>query len=138
MRKDRHAERKAARAGGKTDGRARFKTTDDRIINGKRPCRWDGWNDFERVRIARRFRHHVRTAKNPKGRIEREGCAFCPKLSKIEAHHVDYNQPFLIVWVCVSCHRKVEHGTLKVTKKRLRDYSKVVMQRPGAQLNTPF
>lgn len=104
-----------------------------------RPTRWNGWNSFEKTRVARRFRYHVRTKKNPDGRIEREACAFCRHFfARIEAHHVDYNRPFLVVWVCVSCHRKVEHGTLKVLKKHLRDYSGMVMQRPGAQLNTPF
>ncbi len=40
------------------------------------------------------------------GYINREPCALCGK-EQGEAHHLDYNQPLLIVWLCPSCHRNV-------------------------------
>ena len=110
--------------------------------------RWEKFDRPEQDRIARRFRHHVRTTWNPKGRIRREPCQFCGaeestwgkarKAGPIEAHHVDYAQPFLVVWVCFTCHRKVDRGELKILKRHLWDYTSLVQQRPHLQLTTPF
>ena len=100
--------------------------------------RWDEhFTPQQRVlldRVQRRFRHHIRTNWNPKGRIRREICAFCenPHLPT-EAHHVDYTRPFLVVWVCTSCHRRLEHGSLRVRKRDLWDYSSLVQQKPALQ-----
>lgn len=38
------------------------------------------------------------------GKINREPCAICGK-EQGEAHHLDYNQPLAIVWLCPDCHR---------------------------------
>ena len=40
------------------------------------------------------------------GKIKREPCAFCGG-KKTEAHHLDYGQPWMVMWLCPSCHRKV-------------------------------
>ncbi len=85
---------------------------------------------FTRTRVARRFRYHVRSSYNPRGRIHREPCVFCGK-RKAEAHHPDYEKAFLVVWACDSCHRKIEHKTLKIGKRHLHDYSSLIVQRPG-------
>lgn len=90
------------------------------------------WNDPSQIRVARRFRHHVRTTSNPRGRIHREPCfniRECGSTKPADAHHVDYNQPFLVLWVCVNCHRKVDHNSLKFKKSDLWDYSSVVRVR---------
>ncbi len=46
------------------------------------------------------------------GEIKREPCAICEK-EQAQAHHPDYSQPLMIVWLCLDCHRKV-HSLLKV------------------------
>ncbi len=46
------------------------------------------------------------------GKISREPCAVCGE-KQSEAHHNDYNQPLLIVWLCPSCHRYLHCCTLK-------------------------
>jgi len=52
--------------------------------------------------IARWYlNHQIRT-----GKLNREPCAFCGK-PQGEAHHLDYSQPLLIVWLCPNCHRGV-------------------------------
>ena len=39
------------------------------------------------------------------GKLDREPCALCGQ-EQVEAHHLDYNQPLLIVWLCPNCHRQ--------------------------------
>lgn len=96
------------------------------------------WNSAERQRIARRFRHHVRTSSNPRGRIHRELCFFCvenaltggyPRLEHLPlaaAHHIDYARPFVVVWCCDSHHRKIDHGALCVPLKAICDYTSLI------------
>ncbi len=43
-----------------------------------------------------------------------------------EAHHVDYERPFLVAWLCQSCHRKVDHGGLRLYKKYVWDYTSLI------------
>ena len=85
-------------------------------------------------RIERRFRHYILCNSNPKGRIVRLPCTFCGDMAA-EAHHPSYepDQAFVVVWSCVSCHRKVEHGSLKVQKKHICDYTSLValVAKPG-------
>lgn len=101
------------------------------------------WNKLEQAWVARRFRYHVRVPSNPLGRIHREPCSFCAEerwrvelgggtpamidtMPFGEAHHPDYDQTFLVVWVCLSHHRRVDHGTLEVPERHLRDYSSLI------------
>lgn len=103
-----------------------------------------GWKDrpadsradrATRERYQRRFRHHILCNSNPKGRIVRLPCTFCGDMAT-EAHHLRYEPDwaFIIVWTCVSCHRKVEHGSLKVYKKHVCDYTALVVARPGGRV----
>ena len=72
---------------------------------------------------ARRARQQREYSQNPKlriryfarwyakrmirnGTIEKEPCAICGK-EQVEAHHPDYNEPLLIVWLCKDCHREI-------------------------------
>lgn len=85
------------------------------------------WNDAERDRASRLFRYHVST-----GAIVRQPCHFHPYVEG-EAHHVDYDQPFLVAWLggrLCGCHRKADHGSLEITPAMLHDYSKIVKQVP--------
>ena len=99
----------------------------------KRAPRWDvhfkGEHRKAIDRVQCRFRYHVRTRCHPQGRIHRESCGFCAA-PYAEAHHVDYAHPFRVVWACVSCHRKIEHGSLRIRQKHVWDYSSVVRRRP--------
>lgn len=49
-----------------------------------------------------------------RGKIEKPTtCDCCHKEhSRIEAHHEDYNYPYLIIWLCPKCH----HGLHKARK----------------------
>ena len=51
--------------------------------------------------MARWYTNHEIRA----GRINREPCAICG-MKQAEAHHKDYYEPLLIVWLCPDCHRK--------------------------------
>ena len=47
------------------------------------------------------------------GKINRpEICSRCGISGKIEAHHIDYASPQLIIWLCSNCHRR-EHKIKK-------------------------
>jgi hypothetical protein len=92
------------------------------------------WQSAEHTRIGRRFRGHVRTETNPKGRIHREPCYFHREMIG-EAHHPDYDQPWAVVWLCSSCHRRADHGTLRVTKKMIWDYTSLVPKKPKLYRN---
>lgn len=91
------------------------------------------WFDAEDRRAHKRFQRHVRTTSNPRGRIHRETCFVKGCGLEAEAHHPDYTKPFLVLWVCTSHHRMVDHGSLKFTKLDLWDYSSLINQRPRAQ-----
>jgi hypothetical protein len=97
--------------------------------------RQDGkrWSRRERDRVAERFRSHVRTPSNPGGRIHRERCPWHPEKERSEAHHPDYSKPFLVVWCCFGCHRKIDHGSLVPTKTHIWDYTSLIasVERPG-------
>ena len=60
--------------------------------------------------MARWYTNHEIRA----GRINREPCAVCGK-EQGEAHHEDYKQPLLIVWLCADCHRQIH------LKKEVKD-----------------
>jgi hypothetical protein len=102
--------------------------------------KWQGgdgacWNTREKQRIAERFRSHVRTKSNPRGRIHREKCYFCtreypnpeewPHLPRADAHHVDYARPFVVAWLCFRHHRAVDHGRA-LPPTALHDYFSLV------------
>jgi hypothetical protein len=37
-------------------------------------------------------------------------CQICDKIKELFSHHLDYNQPYLIIWICKSCHNKIHLG----------------------------
>jgi len=64
-------------------------------------------SDVRIKNMARWYTNHEIRA----GRIKREPCALCGK-KQAEAHHTNYNEPLLIVWLCADCHRTI-HNTVK-------------------------
>lgn len=46
------------------------------------------------------------------GKICREPCAVCGK-EQGQAHHLDYNEPLMIVWLCSNCHRRLHKQLLE-------------------------
>jgi hypothetical protein len=37
-------------------------------------------------------------------------CSNCQKECMVEAHHVDYNKPLNVIWLCEKCHRELHRG----------------------------
>jgi len=60
-------------------------------------------------------------------------CVLCPLMEAIqqpsEAHHPDYSRPFVVVWVCESHHRQIDHGSIEVKSSWLCDYTSLVRTR---------
>lgn len=89
------------------------------------------WNPADRVRVARLFRAHVDTpsnrARRRSCRIVRQPCHWHPD-EPGEAHHIDYEKPFVVVWVGLrcGCHRKVDHGAVKIPKRAIWDYTSLI------------
>lgn len=96
--------------------------------------RWERRLNPMQERVARRFRYHVRTPKNPRGKILRpDFCPFCwpdEPTGRVEAHHPDYSKPFVVVWGCEGCHRRFEYGSIKIKPKDLWDYTSLVNAKP--------
>lgn len=117
---------------------------------GKKDERWMREQQPLGYRVGRRFRKHVRTASNPRGKIIRpDCCSRCPRKTgqlynsgghvEIQACHVDYRKPFLVLWLCQGCHRRLEQNTLTVRKRDLYDYSSLVCTKPHRWLDdVPF
>lgn len=98
------------------------------------------WNHETRIRAERLFRGHVQSRRNPRGRIVRLPCVFWGGVrgrwpqaqppdclgEPADAHHVDYDRPFAVVWVCRNCHRKIEREKLRVTPGMVCDYTSLV------------
>jgi len=70
-----------------------------------------GWAEEnpEKVVAQNAFRKKVIS-----GEIERpEACSRCGLGSvRIVGHHEDYSKPFEVIWLCVSCHKRIHAGTL--------------------------
>lgn len=107
---------------------------------GKKDARWLREQQPLAYAVGNRFRRHVRTASNPRGRIIRPNkCQKCPRCIgqlyaggskvQIQACHINYLRPFLVIWLCQGCHRKLERGTLEFKKRELHDYESLVHAR---------
>ena len=58
------------------------------------------------VRVRNAFRYAIKTGKiQPPTR-----CESCGTETKVVGHHPDYNEKFRVVWLCVSCHKKIHNG----------------------------
>lgn len=69
-------------------------TQDDKII-GKNKCR------------------SITDSLYAKNKIKRKNkCEICCSDKKIEGHHIDYNSPNIVIFLCLSCHRRI-HSIIK-------------------------
>lgn len=55
--------------------------------------------------------------------IKPECCSICGGISKIEAHHMDYEKTLEVTWVCRLCHSGI-HMMLKQYNKKINNGSK--------------
>ena len=61
--------------------------------------------EYKLKRFARNYlRYRVR-----QGVITKESCIMCGK-EQSEAHHLDYNQPLIVIWLCSDCHRELHNA----------------------------
>lgn len=85
------------------------------------------------TRAVRRFRQQVWSPKHPERRIVRMyRCVNWRKCGskdvQTEGHHIDYDHPFIVVWVCRSCHRLIESGSLRVLQRWVYNYESLVKE----------
>lgn len=45
-------------------------------------------------------------------------CSSCGRICKLHAHHVNYDNPYDIIWLCPSCHGKL-HYQLRMQKLKI-------------------
>jgi len=58
------------------------------------------------LNVAQRFYNYVSS-----GAIKRPShCSICGNGGRINAHHLDYDKPFEVVWCCSSCHKRIHLG----------------------------
>ena len=48
-------------------------------------------------------------------------CEICDTVAPLHAHHVDYDDPLLVVWLCVKCHKDVHRKSNVVYLEYLRE-----------------
>lgn len=60
-----------------------------------------------RQRARKRYlaQQKVKTAIDTGKLVPWPGCAACKRKRKLEAHHVDYDEPLQVVWLCMKCHK---------------------------------
>lgn len=64
------------------------------------------------VRTREKNKKHI-TARNKinylinSGKIERGACAICGSTKDVDAHHENYDEPYVIIWLCKKHHEEV-------------------------------
>ena len=76
-------------------------------------------NKMAKDPIKFKSRYKVRDAIKSGKLIRPDRCQSCREKGKIEAHHIDYNEPYNVKWLCYQCHRKL-HGQ-KVKPKNYQE-----------------
>jgi hypothetical protein len=66
--------------------------------------------DFKKRRYARiKVQNAIKSGKL----VRAEKCNLCFENCFVEAHHVDYGQPYSVMWLCASCHGKAHRKNSK-------------------------
>jgi hypothetical protein len=42
--------------------------------------------------------------------VKPETCSRCGQRKKLHAHHPDYSQRLIVIWVCQPCHKEIHEG----------------------------
>lgn len=84
--------------------RARAKMPERKLYNQANAARWRK-NNPDGYRAQTALNNAVRD-----GRIRKEPCALCGGSEHVHAHHKDYAEPLVVVWLCAKCHHRL-HAT---------------------------
>jgi hypothetical protein len=97
-------EEKAVREILKTGRRDNRRMTEERkAYKNKQVVEWMK-NNPEKISAHRKIGYEVKLGRIIRPKI----CEICGKYTdRIMAHHTDYSQPFLVVWVCPRCHGEI-------------------------------
>lgn len=93
--------------------------------NRKKSVMSDG--EWKKVLCRQRTRYALQTNK-----IKKQKCEGCGAL-KVEAHHEDYDRPYMIRWLCRPCHFDV-HDYLKLPPKKFSEFELKVVSYRRARL----
>ena len=82
-------------------------------------------NSKRRPALAKRLAHwrtsnpakhaahsYVKNWSRRKGNVAPPMCALCNAPGNVHAHHPNYKEPQLVVWLCPACHRQIEAGVI--------------------------
>ncbi len=58
----------------------------------------------DRDKVSQRLRYAVKIGKIVKPAF----CEICGRETRLSGHHDDYSEPFVVLWLCSSCH-KIKH-----------------------------
>lgn len=72
-------------------------------------------NNFKPTIIKKSVYNKIKKAKARGGTIKPVYCEIChKKTNKLESHHVDYNKPLEVNWLCRKCHRNVDVNNITI------------------------
>jgi len=84
---------------------------------------WIAANPDKRLKRNRQFRkdhpekdraHNIVAKALKRGALVRpDACESCGAMVRIEAHHTDYSQPYLIQWLCPPCHAEADRARMQ-------------------------
>ena len=72
------------------------------------------WHENNKEKVICQQKLHYYIIKHKINKPEK--CSCCFKQLKIEAHHPDYSEPLLVVWLCRSCHKQHHLHGIKIPK----------------------
>lgn len=82
--------------------------------------------DKEKFPEKDRARSLVRRAVKSGKLIPLEECEFCGSENRIEGHHPDHSQPFLLLYLCKNCHHRADADPDK-WESLATDYSRCII-----------
>jgi hypothetical protein len=71
------------------------------------------YHSDEELRIKYRARERVRRALKNGTMIKPINCETCSSQMNLQAHHEDYKDPLMVMWLCRSCHYKLHSKYLQ-------------------------
>jgi ribosomal protein S27AE len=69
-------------------------------------------------------------------KIERKPCERCGATENIHAHHPNYDEPLLIIWLCPSCHGH-EHKSIRDMHHAVVEGTLINAQNPNPKIDAP-